>query len=143
MKKFNVIIFMVLTAIYACNALENDTETVSQYQVDSQHEEYTKTFYENERFKEVRVEEISENTYRVSGKAQVYEANINYVVEDGHYELAEGFASADAGAPEFGNFDFTFSVEKKEPYTTLMLILFESSANDGSRTHELIIPLEE
>ncbi len=47
----------------------------------------------------------------------------------------------DMGAPEWGNFSFTVDVEKKRPNSTLTLILFESSAKDGSRQFELPILL--
>jgi hypothetical protein len=101
------------------------------------------TKYENERFQGVTVEKVKEDTYRVKGKAQVFEAVFNYVVEDGHNELAEGFVQTSAGAPEWGAFDFTLTVKKAEPNSTLMLILFEASPKDGSRTFELPIPLPE
>jgi hypothetical protein len=48
----------------------------------------------------------------------------------------------DAGAPEWGNFEFTIDVTKKRGNSTLTLILFESSAKDGSRQYELPIALE-
>jgi hypothetical protein len=101
----------------------------------------TETKYENERFQGVTVEKVKEDTYRVKGKAQVFEAVFNYVVEDGHNELAEGFVQTSAGAPEWGTFDFTLTAKKAEPNSTLMLILFESSPKDGRRTFELPIPL--
>ena len=131
-------------AFFACNSPEEKNETTDQNSVEESKEEYPKEdkTYSNERFKAVEVEQINENEYRVTGKAQVFEATLSYAVEDGHYELAKGFTTTDAGAPEFGNFEFTFKAEKREPNTTLMLILFEGSPKDGSRTHELFIPLE-
>jgi hypothetical protein len=42
--------------------------------------------------------------------------------------LKTGFTTTDAGAPEWGNFDFTIDIEKKEESSTLTLILFEESA---------------
>lgn len=95
--------------------------------------------FSNERFKEVMVERIGD-TYRVKGKAQVFEAAFSWVIEDGHNQLKKGFDMTDAGAPEFGNFEFRFSFNKKEN-TSPHLILFESSAKDGSPQHELPIPL--
>jgi hypothetical protein len=50
--------------------------------------------------------------------------------------LKTGFTTTDAGAPEWGNFDFTIDIEKRES-STLTLILFEESAKDGSRNYEL------
>ena len=93
--------------------------------------------YANERFKEVKVEKAGEHKFVVRGKAQIFEAQFSWVVEDGHEELKEGSAMTDAGAPEWGNFSFTVDVSKKRPNSTLHLILFESSAKDGSRQFEL------
>ena len=47
----------------------------------------------------------------------------------------------DAGAPEWGDFDFTIIVQKKRENSKLTLVLFESSAKDGSRQDELPIVL--
>ena len=62
-------------------------------------------------------------------------------MEDGHDELFKGFEMTDAGAPDWGQFDFTITVQKKRENSTLTLILFEISAMDGSRQHELPIVL--
>lgn len=101
----------------------------------------TKKIYANARFKEVTVERTGEHQFLIKGKAQVFEANISWAVEDGHDELKKGFVMTDAGAPEWGNFTFTIDVLKKRENSTLTLILFESSAKDGSRQHELPIVL--
>lgn len=93
--------------------------------------------YGNARFKNVTVEKTGEHTFKISGKAQVFEATISWVVEDGHDELLKGFVTADMGAPEWGNFNFPIDITKKRENSTLTLILFESSAEDGSRQHEL------
>ena len=98
--------------------------------------------YANARFKEVTVEKLSENRFRVKGKGQIFEANFGWVVKDGQKELKNGHQTTDAGAPEWGRFDFTMEIEKPRPDATLTLILFETSANDGSRQHELPILLK-
>jgi len=97
--------------------------------------------YSNQRFKDVTVEKLDGDSFRVKGRAQVFEANLSWVVEDGHEELKKGFQMTSAGAPEWGEFVFTVDVQKKRPNSTLTLILFESSAKDGSRQFELPIPL--
>ncbi len=97
--------------------------------------------YSNTRFRDVTLERKDKNTFLVEGKAQLFEATYSWVIEDGHRELKEGYGTAEAGAPAWGNFSFTVEAEKKEPNTVLHLILFESSAKDGSRQHELMIPL--
>jgi hypothetical protein len=53
----------------------------------------------------------------------------------------KGFQMTDAGAPEWGKFEFAINVQKKRQNSTLTLILFESSPKDGSRQYELLIPL--
>lgn len=98
--------------------------------------------YSNKRFKDVRVQKIGEDRYVIEGKGQIFEANFGWVVEDGHRELKQGFEMTDAGAPAWGKFRFTVEVEKARPNSTLTLVLYESSAKDGSRQYELPIPLE-
>ena len=98
--------------------------------------------YANTRFREVRVEKLDSNKYRVTGQGQIFEARFGWVVEDGHNELAQGFEDTNAGAPAWGDFDFTVTAKKARPNSTLHLVLYETSAKDGSRVHELPIPLD-
>jgi hypothetical protein len=97
--------------------------------------------YANQRFKDVTVERVGEHKFIIKGKAQVFEAVVSWVVEDGHNELKKGFEMTDAGAPAFGNFAFVVDVAKQRANSKLHLILFESSAKDGTRQYELPIPL--
>ena len=53
-----------------------------------------------------------------------------------------GELARDAGAPEWGKFNFILHAPKKRENSTLTLILFEISAKDGSRQHELPIALK-
>lgn len=100
-----------------------------------------KSKYENARFRNVIVTRINDSTFKITGKAQIFEASLSWVVEDGHNELKAGHSTTDAGAPEWGNFNFKITVNKERPNSVLHLILFETSAKDGSRQHELPIPL--
>ncbi len=100
----------------------------------------TKT-YSNERFRDVVVEKVGDNEFKISGKGQIFEASFGWVVEDGHNELEKGFEMTDAGAPAWGNFSFRVNAKKAQQNSTLHLILFETSAKDGSRQHELPIKL--
>jgi hypothetical protein len=109
------------------------TETVSTPAADK--------VYANERFKDVMVKRNGGSSFTISGKGQLFEAGYSWVVEDGHSEIAKGFGSTDAGAPEWGKFSFTIDVPKPDPHATLHLILFEISAKDGSRQYELPVPL--
>lgn len=98
--------------------------------------------YGNTRFKDVSVKKSGENQFTVEGKGQIFEANFGWVVEDGHQEIRQGNQMTDAGAPAWGKFKFTVDVKKQTPHSTLTLILFETSAKDGSRVHELPIVLQ-
>ena len=98
--------------------------------------------YSNARFRQVTVEKINANEFRVKGEGQIFEASFNWIIEDGHNELKKGFQMTDAGAPEWGKFDFTIAAPQKMPNTTLTLILFETSAKDGSRQYELPVVLD-
>lgn len=97
--------------------------------------------YSNARFKEVMVKHLGGNKYQITGKGQIFEASFSWVIEDGHNELQKGYTTTDAGAPEWGNFSFTVEAKKDRENSTLHLILFESSAKDGSRQYELPILL--
>lgn len=116
------------------------SDTISTPKTTSSDLETPKKYF-NKRFREVTVEKVNRNTFRVRGEGQIFEANFSWVVEDGHNELKNGFEMTDAGAPEWGKFDFTFEILKQDENTTLTLILFEISAKDGSRQHELPIAL--
>jgi len=97
--------------------------------------------YANERFRDVTVGRIGLDSFIVRGQGQIFEANFSWIVEDGHDELKKGFQMTDAGAPEWGKFEFSIRVQKKRENSTLMLVIFESSPQDGSRQYELPIPL--
>ena len=113
--------------------LKNDKPNNSQNNEDK--------IYSNQRFRNVTIKKIDENGFEIKGQAQVFEATFSWVVEDGHEELKKGFETTTAGAPEWGDFIFTIEAEKKRPNSTLHLIIFESSAKDGSRQFELPILL--
>ncbi|MBF6607590.1 MAG: Gmad2 immunoglobulin-like domain-containing protein [Flavobacterium sp.] len=100
-----------------------------------------KTF-ENQRFKDVTISPVSDTVFRIQGKGQIFEANFGWFIEDGHNILSEGSEMTDAGAPEWGSFDFTVSAKKARQNSTLHIVLFETSARDGSKQHELPIPLK-
>ena len=84
---------------------------------------------------------MANDKFLIRGQGQIFEANFSWIVEDGHEELKQGFQMTDAGAPEWGKFEFVINVPKKRENSTLTLILFESSPKDGSRQYELSITL--
>jgi Immunoglobulin-like domain of bacterial spore germination len=146
------LILSLLIALVACNNNEHiktkakvDTaktfpETL-QVKKEAKPEVPLPKTYSNKRFKDVTVERVGQDTFLVRGQGQIFEANFNWVVEDGREELKKGFQMTDAGAPEWGKFEFTIPVHKKRENSTLTLILFESSPKDGSRQYELPITL--
>lgn len=98
---------------------------------------------ENEVFRlySPRADEELGPTFTVEGEARVFEAAFSWVLEDGHNLLAEGHEMTDAGAPAWGRFKFDVSFEHAtQPH--MMLILYVSSAKDGSAEHQLVIPLK-
>lgn len=108
-------------------------------QVEISHGEPT----ENEAFRNITVSG-SRGSYVITGEARIFEATVQYEVEDGHYVLLEGFTTASEGAPGWGT--FTINIELPEASlpqnATLRLILFEASAKDGSHINELPVTLD-
>ena len=148
----SALLFFVILAIGCNNQGTTTTEQVNQDTIsidatdDPKQEIDTVSsgigkVYSNERFKDVTVTRTGDHTFQVTGKGRIFEANFGWVIEDGHDELQTGHQMTDAGAPEWGDFNFTVTAQKKDPNTTLHLVLFESSAEDGSRQHELPILL--
>jgi hypothetical protein len=144
---------MMLVFFASCNQVKETKETVTEAGIDSlaptaEPSIQSKTDslnnaapYANARFRNVRVKETAADTYQVTGEGQIFEASFNWVVEDGHDEIASGYATTSAGAPAWGAFDFSIHVPKVVPHSTLHLIIFEASAKDGSRQHQLSLPL--
>ncbi|MBC7747180.1 MAG: Gmad2 immunoglobulin-like domain-containing protein [Methylotenera sp.] len=144
-------IWLLPLLLFACNKGKSDASKYIDTRISTdtaqvvQHIEAQKTIvkqYANQRFRQVTLEKVSDIKFRVQGQAQVFEATFNWVVDDGHNELKKGYVTTDSGAPEWGRFDFTIDVKKKEGNSSLNLILFEASAQDGSRQYELPIPLK-
>ncbi|MHA6483527.1 Gmad2 immunoglobulin-like domain-containing protein [Paenibacillus sp. strain BS8-2] len=78
----------------------------------------------------------------MSGEARVFEAVMNYTVEDGHNYLLEGHHMVAEGAPAWSPFAIDIEIPPaQQPVNgTLMLELFEYSAKDGSRVNVLSVP---
>ncbi len=76
----------------------------------------------------------------VRGLARVFEATVQYEFEDGHFIFDKGFTTATEGAPGWGEFEIIIELEEKIN-GSCRVILFEESAKDGSRMHELQIPV--
>ena len=151
MKWVLLLTFIVTTACNDSSQRQNtidadtvaiDADTLNTVQSEKRHPPAAKPkMYSNTRFKDVTVEKVADNKFTITGKGQIFEASFGWVVEDGHNELKQGFQMTDAGAPAWGNFKFTLEVEKQRENSSLTLILFETSAKDGSRQYELPVPL--
>lgn len=76
----------------------------------------------------------------LSGTANVFEATVSYQLDAGKETLAEGFTTATCGSGCRGDFQkrVKFEVDKRTPAT---LSVFEVSAEDGSRSYEVTIPV--
>ncbi|MFY9376984.1 MAG: Gmad2 immunoglobulin-like domain-containing protein [Peptococcia bacterium] len=77
----------------------------------------------------------------VRGLARVFEGTIQYEFEDGHFILDQGFTTASKGAPEWGEFEIIIELDQKTANGRGTVVLYEESAKDGSRLHELQIPV--
>ena len=79
-----------------------------------------------------------ETPLRVTGTANTFEANFQYELLDSDGNVVdENFVTATSGTGTRGTFDFT--TDAVDDLATL--VVFESSAEDGSRIHEVEIPL--
>lgn len=129
------------TAKSVVRSTQPDTQTKTTDTVVKKQPGPVAKVYSNARFKDVSVKHLGNNKYMITGKGQIFEASFNWVIEDGHEELQNGYTTTDAGAPEWGNFSFTVQAKKERENSTLHLILFEASAKDGSRQYELPVLL--
>ena len=144
MKYKTFIAVCILALLFACQDRSAEVpytgdDTASEY--DDEPIQDTVDEFSGERFRNVKVIAIGDSTFEVSGEAQVFEAAFSCVIEDGQHELKQGHVMTDAGAPAWGKFSFEVTAAKQEPNIVLQLILFEASAKDGSRQHELPIVL--
>lgn len=143
------IIFLLLILVTSCNQKEKTAEETQEPVKMSDTVQPKKAVpsnpnlkkYSNQRFRNVTVEKVDGDKFRVKGEGQIFEASFSWTVEDGHDELKKGHEMTDAGAPEWGKFDFTVDVAKNRENSTLTLFLFEISAKDGSIQHQLPIVL--
>lgn len=72
-------------------------------------------------------------TFTIGGQATVFEANVSWEVHVGGTRVANGFATASAGAPARGNWTATVTLPASVPSGAQVEIqAFEHSAEDGS-----------
>lgn len=125
---------------------DNETENSEQNNdTDGQPDEAAEerdVVLENEAFRVFEPEEnaVVGNEFTVRGEARVFEANVLYEFEDGHNILDEGFVTASAGAPEWGEFEITISFDETANDSGTV-ILYEEDMENGERVNELMIPV--
>jgi germination protein M len=86
-------------------------------------------------------EESVESGFEVTGTANTFEATFNYELKDASGKvLSKNFVTATSGSGTRGTFKFTVPYELDDPQDGT-LVVFELSAEDGSRTHESELPL--
>lgn len=167
MKKLLLFFILLIFLLGACsmnnndseNDIQDDPEETEENQTDTETDEDTddpveenneqdaeenqdEVVLENEAFRifEPAPESIVGNEFTVRGEARVFEGTVMYEFEDGHNILDEGFVTASEGAPGWGEFEIIISFDEVANNNG-MVILYEESAKDGSRTNELIIPV--
>lgn len=80
--------------------------------------------------------------FEATGTANTFEATFQYELRDSAGKvLTKDFVTATSGSGTRGTFGFTVSYEVPSPRQG-RLVVFEISAEDGSRTHERSIPLQ-
>lgn len=143
---FMIFIFWGLIFISACNSNVGNEYKTKIVDIDEQLndvDDEPEIVLENEAFRvyEPAPNREVENEFTVRGQARVFEANVQYEFEDGHFILDEGFVTASEGAPEWGDFEITIRFDElSSDHGTV--ILYEESAKDGSRLHKLMIPVK-
>lgn len=86
-------------------------------------------------------DETVESGFEVTGTANTFEATFNYELKDDTGRvLAKDFVTATSGSGTRGTFAFEVEYELDEP-TDGKLVVFELSAEDGSRINEDELPL--
>ena len=135
-------------------ALEDNKQKVSKDANDSENDDKENISDEEGVEKQIVIEnkafqifqptpgEKVKETIIVKGLARVYEGTVLYELEDGHNILNEGFTTATEGAPGWGEFEIIIKLDEKIANDSASVILYEESAEDGSRINELIIPVK-
>ena len=75
----------------------------------------------------------------IEGLARIFEANINYTVEDKNKNiLKEGYITASSGAPDWGS----FKIEIETPEDAYNINIFSRSMKDGSKQNQINLKLK-
>jgi hypothetical protein len=145
--KISILLFASCLILAACNNKSASSDTTSATGDASQTDEpidpafNPPKMYANDRFKDVIIKNTGPTAWSATGKAQFFDRTFGWAVMDGENQLIHGLHQVDAAAPEWGNFDFNFNTGPFDTTHKIELVLFERSPEDGSRSHELKIPL--
>lgn len=104
---------MILLFLFSCKQNDSSDATINDSLVqadslkiinsDEPREEVLEEL-SNERFRKVTIEKVDKNKFQVKGQAQVFEATINWSVEDGHYILKRRFCYCRCRRTRMGEF---------------------------------------
>ncbi|MBC7959120.1 MAG: Gmad2 immunoglobulin-like domain-containing protein [Vallitaleaceae bacterium] len=96
---------------------------------------------ENEAFRIYEPVEMVNESIVIRGLASVYEGTVSYEFTDGKAILDKGFTTATEGAPGWGEFEIIIELKDLD-VSTGTIVIFQESAEDGSRLNELSIAVE-
>jgi germination protein M len=79
--------------------------------------------------------------FRVNGSANVFEANVGYVLVGGDHTFDEGFTTATCGTGCRGTFSFRLRFEVDKPLDAALIVHDDDAAGVGQWPHEVRIPV--
>ncbi|HZW69147.1 MAG TPA: Gmad2 immunoglobulin-like domain-containing protein [Pseudogracilibacillus sp.] len=131
---------------YQDEALEEDLEQSDTDDEEALNEKAdlggSEVVVDNEAFKvfEPAANASAQDELVIRGLARVFEATVQYSLEDGQDIIDSGFTTASQGGPEWGEFELVITIAGLET-GDYQVVLYEASAEDNSPLHELIIPV--
>jgi germination protein M len=82
-----------------------------------------------------------ESGFKVTGSANVFEANVGYVLVGGDHTFDEGFTTATCGTGCRGEFSFRLRFEVDKPLDATLVVHDDDAAGTGQWPHEVRIPV--
>ena len=79
--------------------------------------------------------------FRVTGSANVFEANVGYVLVGGDHTFDEGFTTATCGTGCRGTFSFRLRFDVDKPLDATLIVHDDDAAGVGQWPHEVRIPV--
>ncbi len=78
---------------------------------------------------------------KVTGSANVFEANVSYVLAGGDHVFDEGFTTATCGTGCRGTFSFRLQFDVNKPLDATLIVHDDDAAGIGQPPHEVRIPV--